>query len=402
MNPSGHETAAPFYASRLLAGLRLPAARLDPYPVLEQMSAHGPVLAGDDKVVLITGYHACAEVLRSTEWGVIDAAWSDAVIPNWRDHRSRIALMNTALGTNGAEHQRHRKCMIPALSRRSLEKHNAALRELTATELRNFRDGFPDSDFAPTADRITVLATCRVLGMVPHDFDTLRDLVADIAACHEISPAPAVLQRADEAVDALRSYLRAAEAVPGGLLSELREAEAHHGDDLGFAIPLVLLIAGWETTSFLLLNLLLLLHRHPGQEALLRRERALIPNAVEEALRFEPPTLLDTRVAVRDTVVEGHAIPARRLAYVFHAAANRDPAAFVEPNRFDVRRDTAGHLAFGHGSHLCVGAQLARVEAALLLTEFFDLFPDGLEVTGLEHRPGLGFRGFRSLRLARR
>ncbi|MEU3960309.1 cytochrome P450 [Streptomyces buecherae] len=365
------------------------------------MSAPGPVLFGDDKVVLITGYRACAEVLTSPDWGVIDAAWSDAVTPNWREHKSRVFFLNTALGTNGAEHQRHRKCMIPALSRRSLEKQHSALCQLTTAELNRFRDGLPNADFIPTADRITILATCHVLGLVPHDFDTLRDRVADIAACHEISPTVAVLRRADEAIDDLRSYLRDAEAVPGGLVARLREAGARHGDDLSFTIPLALLVAGWETTSFLLPNLLHLLHRHPEQEALLRQDRTLIANAVEEALRFEPPTLLDTRVAHCDTVVEGCPVPAGRLAYVFHAAANRDPAVFAEPNRFDVRRETTGHLAFGHGSHLCVGARLARVEAAQLLARFLDLFPDGLEVTEVKHRPGLGFRGFHSLRLTR-
>lgn len=394
-------TSRKFSASRALIGLKHPRARRDPYPLLTELAAEGPVLVGSDGIVLVTGYEPCAEVLKSAKWGVIDADWSDARLQGWRTHRSRVAFLGTALGLNGADHQRHRRCMIPALSRRAIERRRAALAEITYRELHRFRAGLLDADFAcAIADRLPVFAVCEVLGLDLGDADMLQQWAVDIASCHEISPSPSVLRKADEATSVLHDYLHGAEAAPRGLLAKLRRQENNHPDDIAFLITVILLTAGWETTSFLLPNLVYLLHRYPDQDALLRHDRALIPRAVEETLRFESPTLLDTRVALDDTFIGGHPFRRGQLAYILHAMANRDPAIFDEPDRFEVRRDETDHLAFGYGAHLCIGAQLARMEAQVFLEALFDLFPQGLQVTDVEYRPGLAFRGFSRFKVA--
>ncbi|MGI5170952.1 cytochrome P450 [Spirillospora sp. CA-253888] len=355
----------------------------------------------DNGVVLVTGYDDCAQILGSPDWGVIDAPWSDARLPGWREHRSRVAFMGSVLGLNGADHQRHRKCMIPALSRRAVERRSPALRQITRRELERFRAGLPHADLAlDLADRLPVLATCHVLGLEPADPGVLQRWAADIAACHEIAPSPSALRAADAAIAELRDYLRRTTAAPDGLVAELRDQQDRHLDEVVFLISMILLTAGWETTSFLLANLVHLLYRHPDQDAALRTDLSLAPRAVDEALRLESPTLLDTRVAQRDTVVGGRAVRRGQLAYVFHAAANRDPAAFTDPHRFDVRRPEAHHLAFGHGAHLCVGSHLARWEGRIFLETLLETFPRRLRVVDVHYRPGLAFRGFSAFKVA--
>jgi cytochrome P450 len=124
-----------------------------------------------------------------------------------------------------------------------------------------------------------------------------------------------------------------------------------------------LLVAGNETTAAAIAEGVLLLVRHPDQLRRVREDASLVPNLVEEVLRLASPTASMFRKATRDTVLGGVAIPAGAMLLLRFAAANRDEARFLEPDRFDVCRENAAeHLAFGHGIHFCIGAALARRE----------------------------------------
>ncbi|GAA3088901.1 cytochrome P450 [Streptomyces rectiviolaceus] len=146
---------------------------------------------------------------------------------------------------------------------------------------------------------------------------------------------------------------------------------------LGMAF--LLLVAGHETTVNLIANAVHLLLSHPEQLAALRADPELLQGAVEETLRFESPAPAGTyRYAVEAIDLGGARIPAGARVVLSIAAANRDPARFPAPERFDIRRDpvaTRAHLAFGHGLHHCLGAPLARLEAALALRILLDRFP---------------------------
>ncbi len=134
----------------------------------------------------------------------------------------------------------------------------------------------------------------------------------------------------------------------------------------------LLLVAGNETTTNLISNLVHALIEHPDQWALLKRDRSLVPSAVEEALRYDAPIQGMYRTAVRDADVGGVVIPAGSRVVNLWGSANRDDARFADPDRFDVRRDPDDHLAFGFGIHRCLGAHLARMEAQATLTELLD------------------------------
>ena len=144
---------------------------------------------------------------------------------------------------------------------------------------------------------------------------------------------------------------------------------------------LIVLIAGNETTTNLLGILLIQLATDPDLYARLRDNRDLIPAAVEETLRWGSPVQWVTRTTLTPYEIADTVIPARSRVVLFYAGANRDPRRFADPDRFDVERKPVGHAGFGHGSHFCMGAHLARLEVVVALNGLFDRIA-GLELAG--------------------
>lgn len=137
-----------------------------------------------------------------------------------------------------------------------------------------------------------------------------------------------------------------------------------------------LLVAGNLTTSDLIGNGVYLLLTHPEEMAKLRADPSLINGAVEEMLRFAPPTEFAARIASRDMEVGGCPVRQEQSMVVALRGANRDPEAFEAPDRFDVARKPGPHLAFGGGAHICIGAPLARLEAQVALGMLLARFPN--------------------------
>jgi cytochrome P450 len=166
------------------------------------------------------------------------------------------------------------------------------------------------------------------------------------------------------------------------------------GDELS-SIAMLLLAAGFETTANLLGNGAVLLMRHPGQLDVLRDQPQRWAGAVEEILRYDSPAQRTGRVALRDTKVAGHQMPAGSLIILLLGGANRDPAVFSDPHQFDVQRANSDqNVAFSSGIHYCVGATLARLEGEIGLQSLFRRFPD-LALTGTPHRrPTRVLRGY--------
>jgi cytochrome P450 len=154
---------------------------------------------------------------------------------------------------------------------------------------------------------------------------------------------------------------------PGGdLVSELLRAEAEHGALSGPEVQswiFTLLVAGSITTTHLLANALLALLVHPAELAAVQADLSLVPGLVEEALRFDAPVQMLFRTATEDVELAGSKIPKGAVVAPLFGSANRDERVFAEPDRFDPRRRSREHVAFGHGVHFCLGAALARMEA---------------------------------------
>lgn len=179
----------------------------------------------------------------------------------------------------------------------------------------------------------------------------------------------------------LAAHLDELRVHPGdNLMSQLIEASEDgvrlNSDELRGIAGLVL-AAGFETTVNLLGNGIRLLLDHPDQLAVLTADPSLWPGAVEEILRLESPVQLTARVARADTTVAGETVRRGEMVVIYLAAANRDPAVFPDPHRFDVTRANAGrHLSFSGGRHFCLGAALARAEGEAGLRRFFTHFPE--------------------------
>ncbi|MGV2981473.1 cytochrome P450 [Camelimonas sp. ID_303_24] len=147
----------------------------------------------------------------------------------------------------------------------------------------------------------------------------------------------------------------------------------------------LLVIAGNETTRSLISGGMQLLSQHPDQRRLLLDDMSLLPGAIEEMLRFAPPVIQFRRTAAVDTELAGQKIARGDKVVVFYASANRDETVFSNPDVFDIRRGPNPHLSFGDGTHFCLGANLARMEARVIFTELLTRLPD-LEIVGEPER----------------
>ena len=216
-----------------------------------------------------------------------------------------------------------------------------------------------------------VSALAQAAGSGPRDHDERRDqggAASPAAAAGPAVPADAdvpagpVVSPGAAAFGALRERLQAA-AVSPGLLADVGAAGTLSADEL-VSNAAVMLFGGIETTEGMICNVIWHLLSHPDQLALVRADPRLLDAAVEESLRLEPAAAMVDRFATGDVTLAGARIRRGDQVSVSLAAANRDPAAFADPDRFDIgRRGSRPSLAFAHGPHFCPGAQLARLEA---------------------------------------
>jgi cytochrome P450 len=153
--------------------------------------------------------------------------------------------------------------------------------------------------------------------------------------------------------------------------------------------------AGVDTTGRLFGWMGKVLGEHPDQRRELAADRSLIPNAIEELLRFEPPGPHVARYVVNDVEWHGQRVPAGSALLLMLASANRDERRFDDPDTFDIHRNVTQHSTFGYGTHFCLGASLARLEARVALNEVIDRFPDWeVDTANLRRAPTSTTRGW--------
>lgn len=197
-----------------------------------------------------------------------------------------------------------------------------------------------------------------------------------------------VEKRMADPQDDMISVLCAAEVAEDGELHRLTPEQIT-------AFALLLFSAGTETVMRLLGNAAVLLARHPEQRAALVAEPGQIGNAVEELLRFEPPSPVQGRWTLRDVELHGEIVPAGSKVLLLTGSAGRDERVYPDPDTFDVRREFRQHVSFGHGVHFCVGAALARMEARVALEETLRRFPTwDLDPAGVVRQHTSTVRGY--------
>ncbi|TQM10010.1 cytochrome P450 family protein [Pseudonocardia kunmingensis] len=291
------------------------------------------------------------------------------------------------LSSDRPDHTRLRKLVSRAFTVRAIARMRPRIEEIAqgladrmAAKAR--RDGTVDllDEFAFP---LPMTVICELLGVPDGERDDFRGWSNTL-----LSEAPP--DEHEAAVAAMSDFLSRLVAEKGAhpgddMLSAIVKA-SEDGDTLSegeaASMAFLLLVAGHETTVNLIGNGALALLRHPDQLAVLRGDPALVPNAVEEFLRYDGPVNMATfRYTTEPVEIGGTRIPEDQIVLVSLVSANRDPDRFGDPARLDVTRDVAGHVAFGHGIHHCLGAPLARLEGEIAFRTLLDRFP-GLTLAG--------------------
>jgi cytochrome P450 len=398
-------------ATEILQALFTSDAARDLYPRYADLHATGEVCHPSQwSSVFVFGYAAIESVLRNPVFEVQGATGLDASFPAWREHPSMSK--NSVLDLNGGEHVRVRGLMSRAFSRRRVESLAPAIAATTASLLDDMADrgsgGEPVDFVAHFAYLLPVIVICDLVGIPQADRETFRPLAADLVAglMGERRQAQDAVVIADDATVRLNDYFTALaderrKYPRDDLLSELVQAhdagegrlsDAELHDNLR-----TLVMAGFLTTTHLLSNGLALLLSDPSLAAAVREAEMAVADFVEEALRYEAPVQLTARRAAAPAELGGLPGAGGNKRSPPTGAGNRDPRRFATPDRFDPRRPDAGSLSLGGGPHFCLGAALARMEAAIAFRALLARFPAIAEAGNARRVPGLAFRGFESL-----
>jgi cytochrome P450 len=324
---------------------------------------------------VLTRYEDCVAVLRDARFGREEfQQMLSAVYGGEESDR----LPRSMLFRDPPDHTRLRGLVSKAFTPRTIEQLRGHIQEIVDRLLdRALAQGGMDV-IEDLAYPLPVTVICEMLGVPVDDHASIRGWSADIARSLDaigLRIDEGIVERGRVARRALADYFRA--LVPerrarpqADLLSGLLAAE-EQGDKLTepevISMCLLLFIAGHETTVNLIGNGTLALLRHPAELARLQREPGLVPNAVEELLRYDSPVQRTARITTEDVEIAGHPIAKGAMVVTALGAANRDPAQFPDPDRLDVARKDPRHISFGYGIHFCLGAPLARVEGQLAL-----------------------------------
>ncbi|MGW4273052.1 cytochrome P450 [Streptomyces seoulensis] len=375
-------------AGEAWAALATVGGRQNPYPLYEVIRAQGEAVALGPGKLVVVGYEECDRALRDARLHVQDAARYDTSAPGWRDHSSLRAFTSSMLYSNAPDHTRLRAVAGFAFTPPRIRRLRSVIEEMTERLLDRMAAlgaaGSPVDLIAEFASRLPVAVISAMLGFPEQDQVWFRDMASTIAVSTDGFRDAAALERADRAMDEMTAYFA---GLAGRRRAEPRDdlvthlVNTHHEDprllgrDELMGTLMVLLTAGFETTSFLIGHGALLALRQPEYAQRLCAETDFVDGYVEEILRFEPPVHVTSRWAAEDTGLPGVDVPAGTRLTLVLAAANRDARRFADPALFDPDRRDNRPLSFGAGGHFCLGAPLARLEAQIALPRLFARFP---------------------------
>ncbi|HEX4816266.1 MAG TPA: cytochrome P450 [Nonomuraea sp.] len=359
----------------------------DPYVRYREMSEQGAIFRTPAGLIVITTHELCGAMLRDPRFG----HGSDPL--QGRDPGQPV---ESFLWMDPPDHTRLRALVSKAFTPRMLERLRPRVEAIAAEliaalpEEADLLSGF--------AYPLPVMVITELLGVPPEDHARFRGWSEILARSLDPMLTDELISETGRARSEFRDYFRDLLAIrrarPGDdLLSALARVEGLTEPEL-LATCVLLLVAGHETTVNLIANGVLNLTRHGVLPSAAERPRQV----VEEVLRYDPPVQLTGRIALDDAELDGTPVARGTRVMGLIGAANRDPAVFPDPDRFDVTRDPGRHLAFGLGIHFCLGATLARMEGEIALAALARAAP-GLELIDLAppYKPNLVLRGVATL-----
>ena len=379
---------APLEISALIDALPTPDAIANPYPLYEQLRDSTPVygyqdyppgtVPGQDEAVtawVLMKYEQVAQAARDHE----TFSSRDPL----QDQSSAPTLM--LVNHDEPEHARLRQLVNIAFSRKEIEQ----VKPWIVDRIREMFNELPNDDIEVVETLASVIPArvmMRLLGQPDEDSDKCRGwatafmLSADLTPEQREASNQSMVAYFSEQVAMLAERLKAGEPPTDGLISALLTAEVD-GDKLTLEevirFCLTLVVAGSETTTFLLANLMYNLATMPEVTKELREDKSKVAMFIEETLRHTGPPQRLFRIATKDVEVGGQLIKAGDWVALFFAAANHDPAVFPNPQEFNINRDNSRrHLSMGMGIHHCLGFAVAKSEATALVEVILERYPN--------------------------
>lgn len=355
--------------------LLLPEVRANPYPLYARLRRESPVCEIEPGGVFAVSRYA--DVMRALKHpGTFSSqGFRTFFTPDWLDED--VPLARSLLVTDPPQHGKLRGLVSKAFGPALFGRYEPRVREIAAQLTEELMDRGEVDFVARVSARLPTLVIADLLGFDQSYEDAFVRWGHDISAFTPAPPPPERIASIRRSLVEMRRYL--AEVIAArrqeprqDLTSELVLAEVEGerlNDDQIMSFLSLLLPAGFETTTNLLCNAVLLLAERPDLFERLRARPADIPPFIEEVLRYDPPVHAIPRLTAEDVTIAGVTLPRGTFLFLLLGSANRDEDHFPDPDRFDMDRGTQGGVAFGQGMHFCLGANLARLEARVTLEE---------------------------------
>jgi len=373
----------------------------DPYPVYARLRAEAPLYRNEEQDFWALSRHqdVTAAFRDPDKFSSANGVSLDPAAWGRRAHKTM-----SFLALDPPRHTRMRALVAKGFTPRRVSQLEQHIRDLCRERLRGGLDTEPFDFVADFAGLLPMDVICEMLGVPPADRDELRRL------------ADTVVHREDGLFDVPQAGMDAALTLVGYYADMITQRRARPAADLTSALLaaeidgdrltddevigflFLMVVAGNETTTKLLANAVYWGWRNPGQLARPLADPAWIGPWVEETLRYDASSQVIARTVAEDFSVHGRTVPAGDRLLLLIGAANRDPAAFDRPDTFDLERDASGLISFGAGRHYCLGANLARLEARVALTEFTRLVSEyEIDEAGARRVHSVNVRGFARL-----
>ena len=383
-----------------------PEFQRDPYPVYAELRRETPVYRHPAGMHVVTGYTEVLRVLKTPD--VFSSSAMGGTAPRIEADGSMRPGRGALIGLDPPAHGEQRRIVSRGFTPRRIAELEPRIRAIAEEFVAKFVHTGACDLIGDLGSPMPVTVIAELLGLDPSRRDDFKRWSTALVIGGTSIEGGEGRRRSrgmmHEFSTFMNGFIEETRQNPGdNLVSVLISAEQDAGTlDAAqvFSFAMLLLIAGSETTTNLIGNAVIALLQHPEQLEEVLADRSLVPQVLEETLRWDSPVQLLMRMTVEDTELGGVKIPKGNMVMPVLAGANRDPEQFPDPERFDIHRDTQGHLAFGFGNHFCLGASLARLEARIALENVLERMSNlRLDTDVIERHASFLIRGPRALPL---
>jgi cytochrome P450 family 142 subfamily A polypeptide 1 len=345
----------------------------DPYPAFAWMRQHAPAY-----------YDEAGEIWGVTRYADVRAIGQDPQTFSSEKGSRPNTPLPYMIDMDAPEHRRRRRLVSAGFTPEAVRIRQPRVRQVCDEILDAVCEKGTCDLVTDIAAPLPLVMIADMLGFPSDDWSRLLEW-SDTMLMSQGSPDPEAFLRAANAFSEWEAYVRdqIAQRRAQGTTDDLLGALAHgdiDGDRLDDTTlvyeALLILVGGDETSRHVISGGMEALLRHPAQLEALKADRALLPGAIEEMLRWVTPIKNMNRNATRDVELHGRTIKAGQNVLLLYPAANRDESVFTDPESFDIRRTPNDHMAFGFGAHLCLGHRLARAELSGIVDRLIDRFDD--------------------------